>query len=494
MTAAASRRFDFLPIPLLAAFIARVWLMALPSSLWVDELVTVFVLRFPGHPSFAAAPQVPLSIYYALPKFSWAMLGDSEAALRLPSILAMAAALFFIARLAARLIDPRAAWLAVFACLAFRNFDYFAVDARPYALGIAVASASLLFLIRWFDRARWFDEAIFVVLAAFLWRIHLFYWPFYLVYLVYAAIRLARGDTRVGAGQIPAAVATLAAALLPVALTALRISRHAEAHAFNELPTLRNLFYLLHTQIVLICLAAAWVLRRIFKWPALATSPGASPDRALILCWWMACPVALFAYSRLAGNGVLIIRYASLMLPGLALTIVAIAARFLPSSWLKPAAPITGLVALAFLGQWTTLWPPHELDNWRDAAAFERTVASAQTPVLWISPFIEAQPPVWSPTYPLPGFLYSSFMYYPTSGQPRLFPFQPSPESDRYAARLLRAELLPGGGFVTYGSTRAVRIMDEWFGKRPELASWRRESRRFDTISVAAYSAPPGRP
>jgi hypothetical protein len=242
--------------------------------------------------------------------------------------------------------------------------------------------------------------------------------------------------------------------------------------------------------VILICLAAAWILKRIFAWPTPTSRTGAGADLTLILGWWLICPVALFAYSRIAGNGVLIMRYASLALPGIALTAVAVAARFVPPRYWKPAALITGLVALAFLGQWTTLWPPHDRDNWRDAAAFERSAASAQTPVIFISPFIEARPPVWTPSYPLPGFLYSSFMYYPTAGQPRLFPFEPSPESADYAERLLRDELAPSGEFITYGSTRAVRIMDEWFAKRPELALWRRESKRFDMISVAVYRRP----
>jgi hypothetical protein len=206
-------RPDFFPVLLLCACIVRLWLMPLPSGFWVDELVTVFVVRYPHDPSFAAVPQVPESIYYRLPELSRMLFGNSEAAFRLPSIIAMGAALFFVARIAARLIYPAAAWFAVFACLAFRTFDYFAVDARPYGLGIAVASAGVLFLIRWFDNARWLDEALFVVLAACLWRVHLFYWPFYLLYAMYAAIRLFRRDTRVNSVQIAVAVISLACLL-----------------------------------------------------------------------------------------------------------------------------------------------------------------------------------------------------------------------------------------------------------------------------------------
>jgi hypothetical protein len=366
----------------------------------------------------------------------------------------------------------------VFACLAFRNFDYFAVDARPYGLGMAVAAASVLFLVRWFDEARWVDEAVFVALAALLWRIHLFYWPFYLVYAFYALLR--RGDTKVSGRQIAVAVVALAAALLPIALIALGIARGAASHSFVPPPTLRNLFYLAHAQIVLMCLAVAW-------WRGRGKLP---KNLALLCCWWLICPVTLFAYSRLTGNGVLIMRYASLMLPGLALTITAIAATFFPSGWWKPAALATGAVALAFLGQWNRLWPAHEQDDWRDAAAMERSLASKGTPVICISPFIEAQPPVWTPEYRTPGFLYSSFLYYPIRGDMKLLPYESAPESERYTERLLATDLVPSGTFITYGSTYAVGKLDEWLQKRPELRAWHRESKRFDMISVAVYRGP----
>jgi hypothetical protein len=469
---------------LLFLCVARVWLMALPSSLWVDELVTLFVVRHPGHASFAVAPQVPLSIYYWLPRASLAMFGSSEIALRLPSVLAMLCTLLFVARIAVRTIHASAAWFAVFAALAFRNFDYFAVDARPYGLGMAVASASVLFLVRWLDGARVRDGVLFAALAGALWWVHLFYWPFYLLYTGYAGIRFARRDTAVKVWQAYVAAGAIGCAIAPVALTALRISREAGAHAFNELPTLRNLFYLAHGFPILICLALAWGLARVRRW----RSPGVSRSGFMLaLIWWLVCPVCLFAYSKLSGNGVLIMRYASLMLPGIALTVTAIVGAFLPAANWRAAALCTGVVALALTGDWTHLWPAHEHDDWRDAAAWERTLASDDTPVLCPSPFVEAQPPVWKPDYPVVSFLYSHLEFYTIRGHLKLLPFQPAPESERYLDALLRSDLLPAGRFVEYGSTRKVEALDRWVSRQPELAGWRRESREFDNLSVVIY-------
>ena len=70
----------------------------------------------------------------------------------------------------------------------------------------------------------------------------------------------------------------------------------------------------------------------------------------------------------------------------------------------------------------------HTIDQWaRNDPA---------TPVLCPSPFIEARPPVWQPSYALPGFLYCHLPVYPFRGKPYLLPFEDSPEAKRYVDRL----------------------------------------------------------
>src|SRR3984957_8811118 len=167
--------------------------MPLPSSFWVDEMVSAFVIHFgPSHPSLAVAPQVTETIYYWLPHAAEWLFGFSEVVYRIPSLLVLGIALWLIARLAASLIHPQATWFAVFACLALKGFNYEADDARPYALGTCIAAASLFFLVRWLDTARWRDALFFIVFAALLWRVHLVFWPFYAIFVIYLAVRILR--------------------------------------------------------------------------------------------------------------------------------------------------------------------------------------------------------------------------------------------------------------------------------------------------------------
>jgi hypothetical protein len=462
---------------LLAASIARLWLMPLPSSFWVDEMATVFVVQHGPHdPSFAVAPQVPDSIYYRLPQAAQSLLGFSEVSYRLPSLLLMGLALFLIARLAARLIAPEAAWLAAFACLSLRGFNDQAADARPYALGTCLVAASLLFLIRWLDSAHWWDAAGFVVSAALVWRVHLLFWPFYLVIGVYAAVRLLRNEARPGWLATLALFAVLGLALVPVLLDVLHLFRQATEHVIVALPTFRDLRISLKFGLILVCGAGAWLLGRLFRWPRPAVS-WTTPGMVLIAAWWLIQPVALFAVSRVTGSSMFVARYLYIGLPGAALAATLAAACFFPIARWKPLTIAFATGVLLLLGQWRTPWPMHHGSDWRLAAQTidEWGANDPDLPVLCPSPFIEARPPVWQPNYALPGFLYCHLPVYPFRGKPYLLPFEDSPEAERYVTSLAQGPILSSGRFLIYGGSGAVRYWRNWFSVRDEFTAWHRK-------------------
>ena len=245
---------------LLALSMALLWVAPLNSSFWIDEIGTAFIVRNgTWHPSLSVVPQLRTSIYYFLPRLATGLAGPSEIAYRLPSFLAMAIALFLIARLAARLIHPEASWFAVFACLALRGFNYQAADARPYALGTCLAAASFLFLVRWLDSAGWGDGLLFVLFAGLLWRVHLLYWPLYMVFVFYAFFRLIRRDTPAGWPRAGAVFALLGLVLLPVLREALLLFHEASAHVMAPVPPIRELERSLKLGLVAIGAIGGWV-------------------------------------------------------------------------------------------------------------------------------------------------------------------------------------------------------------------------------------------
>ena len=472
---------------LLAVCIVRLWLMALPSSFWIDEMATVFVVQHGAdHPSFAVAPQVPDSLYYWLPRASSRWFGQSEVAYRFPSILAAGLALWLIARLAVRLVHPRAAWFAAFACIALHDFNEHAVDARPYALGICAGAACIWFLVRWLDFAHRRDALLFALCGALLWPIHLIYWPFYLVLALYTALRLARRETSVGIWRAAGVFLLIAGALIPAAWRALQLMRHAGAHVIQPLPSLHHFEWTLRWKLPLLAGVAAWLLGRLLRWKR-ERQPVSRSAVELALAWWLMQPVCLFAYSYLTGHSAYVPRYLSISLPGLALVATFTVFPFFGSAQWKPMAAVVGIGALALLGQWNTVWPEHQHSDWRGAAA----AANRETPgipVICTSPFVEGQPPHWRPDYPLPGFLYAHLAVYPIRGQILPFPFERRNDSEQYAAGLLPSTLLPAGRFLIYGGAGNVRDWRNWFARRPELAGWNSRVMQFGDVYLARFA------
>jgi mannosyltransferase len=449
--------------------------MPLRSSFWVDEMATVFVVTHGAHdPSLLVAPQVPASVYYALPRAATAVLGGSEIVYRLPSILALGLALAAIASLAARLVHPEAGWFAAFACLALKGFDYEAADARPYALGTAVACLALWFLARWLDRARWRDAALFAAAAVLLWRIHLLYWPFYAVFAIYTAVRIGR----VGWARTAVVYGTIAALLVPVARQAVVLRGGAAGHVIAAMPGIRQLLDSLKPGIVLAPTAAAVMFRRRSGWKPQTASA------VLIAAWWLTVPLALFAFSRLTGASVFLDRYLSLALPGAAIAGTAATAFFLPARYWKAAAMLLGASVLLVLGRWNAAWPPHHGSDWRGAAAAVAREAPPETPVLCPSPFLEAHPPAWHPGYPSESFLYSNLVAYPLRLAPTTLPFDVEPAYG--------AQALPPGRFLLYGGGHNALAWRDWLRDRPELRGWEaRELGNFGDVLAVVFT-PPG--
>jgi Dolichyl-phosphate-mannose-protein mannosyltransferase len=473
-----SRNLNWWLAVLMGLAIVRFWVIPLPSSFWVDEMGTVFVVEHGGSdPTLRVAPQVPASIYYVLPAVSQKFFGPSEIAYRVPSLLMMGIALMLIARIAALLIHPQAGWFAAFACLFLRDFNFEAADARPYALANCVIAAALYFLIRWLNGARWKHAALFALFAALVWRVHLVLWPTYLLFAIYAAVRLRTRDTAVRWWQAALIFAGIGVSLLPVLGEALAVNREAGTHVVVDLPTGADLFHTLKLTLVakfcLVAAALAWFLR----WGR-AQSISFPKGRTLILGWWLVQPLCLFAYSWFTGNSVFVSRYLYVALPGAALAATLAAAAFVPPARWKSMAVLVALVLLVAMGRWNRPWLSHSGSDWRQAArSLEHATGGQNVPVICPSPFIEAKSPVWQPGYSVFSFLYSHLLVYHTAGRLYAFPHTVSPEAARFAADLSSSTLPLAGRFFIFGGDRSVRFWRSWFISRPEFRTWR--SRRI---------------
>jgi mannosyltransferase len=99
-----------------------------------------------------------LAPYYVLMHAWVSVFGDSDLALRIPSLLAMAAAAGLTGALGARLAGPGAGLLAGIVFGLLPSTSRFGAEARPYALVVFAAVAATYLLLRAWERptaVRW---------------------------------------------------------------------------------------------------------------------------------------------------------------------------------------------------------------------------------------------------------------------------------------------------------------------------------------------------
>jgi 4-amino-4-deoxy-L-arabinose transferase-like glycosyltransferase len=467
--------------------------MELPSSFWVDEMGTVFVVHHgASDPTLQAAPQVADSIYYALPALADKLFGASEISYRLFSVIAMGLALLVIARIAARLIDARAAWFAVFGCLALKTFNYEAADARPYALATLVLCCALYLLIRWLDSNRFVDGLLFAIAAATLWWVHLLLWPFYLLFAIYTLFRIQR----ISWLQVGIVTALIIAGAFPVALRSLALLHQAGAHVVVPKPEMRELTAELQLNLITGLCTVAFLLARWLGWQP-QRSVSSTAAAVMIAGWWLLDPLVIFVFSHVSGTSIFVSRYMYAAAPGIVLMIMMLVGLVTPPDKWKCLALGLGICVLVFGGHWRYRWPPHHNSDWRGAAAALRqfTAGDDQVPVICPSPFIEARPPVWTPAYPTSSFLYSNLDYYPMGGHLYPFPFQSepelAPEVEAYARQLAAEGLSQSTRFAIYGGDSAVNFWRIWFAKQPRLLDWKsRIVGKFGDVEVVAFERP----
>ncbi|MFF2041170.1 glycosyltransferase family 39 protein [Kitasatospora sp. NPDC058170] len=119
-------------------------------QLWRDEHASWWAatLSWSDLGTLTGNMDLVLAPYYLLLHLWVSVAGESEAALRIPSALAMAAAAGCVALLGRRLLSPRLGLLAGVLFAVCPSITWYGQDARPYAFAVLAASGSTLLITR----------------------------------------------------------------------------------------------------------------------------------------------------------------------------------------------------------------------------------------------------------------------------------------------------------------------------------------------------------
>jgi mannosyltransferase len=123
-------------------------------GLWGDELFTwsVVTLSWEDFRELSTKFDTGLMPYYLLLRGWTALAGDSDAALRLPSVLGAAAAAGLVARLGTRIATPLTGLFAGLLFVAIPATSRYAQEARPYMIVVFAAALATLALLRVAER------------------------------------------------------------------------------------------------------------------------------------------------------------------------------------------------------------------------------------------------------------------------------------------------------------------------------------------------------
>jgi mannosyltransferase len=421
---------------LLAAVLA-LWLEPLRGSLGIDEAVTYWVVSAGPAETLRRGMDYQFSpVAFFPPWASAALLGPTELALRLPSLLAMLATAFFVAKIASRMWDREAGALAAIVFASERLIAFQAGNARPYALGLATLTGSLLLLLRWLDTGRRREAAGAALLSGLTAHVH----PLLGLALVVHLVVLLRAvlARRLTWSRATAMLGLMALFLAPLVVELRSLAGRRAALTYAAVPAFSDLFALIAPAETVGAVVLALVAGVLVGGRPTTAGIRSDPDApALTLCWLALPALLLFAISRLTASSVLTPHYAIAGTPALALGLGGVL-RLLATVPARVAGAAT-VVAVTLAAHAADPDPQRTWrQDWRAAAAVVRTEAGPDTPVLVISGLVEANQPEWLTDPERTSYVLCPFAMYPVPGRLVPLPWRSdTPALSAYVARVV---------------------------------------------------------
>jgi len=449
------RRFLFV---VLGVVVVALWIVPLRSSLWLDETVTYWVVK----DGFSQAIRRSLDyqgitpLYYAVDWVAKTILGRSEIALRIPSLLSMGLATFLLYRLGRRLFDADTGILAAIVFAASFGGAYAASDARPYGLALLAVIASTLALVRWLERGRVADAILYAVLAALVVYVHWLFAPVLLAHLVYALYRWRTGGA-VGLSWLLIAGAGIALLLFPAFPQFLYTFGRRGTLNQPAYGTVPGLLITLAPLALVVGLLGGVLLAKALS-PTTLERPALTADTTvLLLAWFLTPPLVLYAVSNLMHVGIFTPRYLLSSFPAPAL-LVGYGIRLVdPMKARRIVLTSVVIVSMLAIGTMDHTGDGGAVEDWRIASAKVNAVVTTEdTPVLLQSGLIESRQVDWLADPAKAGYLNAPAAAYRMEGRIVPMPFDLDPPERAYLEGVIDDVLLQSDRFLLIMRTKGT--------------------------------------
>jgi len=216
-----------------------IWFIAVRAPLWLDETGSYWQIS-KGFSGIWLRQYISFPAYSYILWFSTKIIGSSEIALRVPSILAMLGAVYLLYLAARELFDREIALIAAIVfCLHF-IVVFAAIDVRPYAFAVLATNASILILLRLRrNDSNWLAALLGLSAACNVWFHYLFATILPALVLCFFVVKI--GNRKALWRQFSIAFAAFALAFLPVISGLQYLFHTGEAHVYEVSPNLWDL-------------------------------------------------------------------------------------------------------------------------------------------------------------------------------------------------------------------------------------------------------------
>jgi hypothetical protein len=226
--------------PLALAVAISIWFIAIHAPLRIDETGSYWQISKGFSEIVSRQGSLSFPAYSYILWFSTKIIGTSEIALRVPSILAMMGAVYLLYLAARELFERDIAFIAAVIFCLDPIVVFASIDIRPYAFGVLATNAAIFVLLRLRHSGSNWLAALFGLMAASIVWFH-FLFGVILPPLVLCFIAFKFRDCKTFWKQFIVASGAFALAFLPVIPGLIDMLRTSKTHVYEPAPNLSDL-------------------------------------------------------------------------------------------------------------------------------------------------------------------------------------------------------------------------------------------------------------
>jgi hypothetical protein len=482
----------------LALLVGCLWIPRLLKSFWIDEAGSFWMAHEGPLTAIQKTWHWPgQSLLYAAIASLFALDHGPlrEFLLRIPTLAGIAAAAYFVFRLAEAGLGRNAGIVAGIIFLFHPLTVDLGTQARPYGLAMGAVAASCCAIFQWVETRQRTWLLTYVVSSVLVVHLHYFFAIVFVAHAAYLLYVLAVERRFERWKELVVGVITIGVLILPLFPHARLLVQERNTLPFMPAPSFTELAESLASSVVVLgALSAALLLQ--FVLPNSLKQPQALRRSffVLLFCWWVIAPVLFFAASTATPMKVFVPRYIASSVPAQALVLAyggySIFGGVTGRLWALIAVLLTSASPAAIRKAYKT--------GTEELMPFMRIIQAESTsqvppPVLFCSQLPESNFYNWRAGLRSDSYLYTAFVAYPMKNRLVPLPASLSDDAKRYVEQELQTDLahVPEILFVDHEEFGFKTTWNDWMIARMKQAGFEAAIQKPNSYWVIIFRRPP---